>query len=439
MYPEKATIEIFLDGRWIAAAILHPSNSPLGYQASCYFEYLIEYAAQYSGSEIAQQAGLSCRYPVDFDLHQESRWPAFILDILPSGYGRQQWLKQLEISDGPSSDWPLLMRGTAFPPGNLRIAEAVAAKDLTSLVPLVSGDLVPMHQHPGFQREDILARNEFFIEYAYQHAIYAAGGSDVQGVAPKLLLTQDLAGRWHAEGVLPDEQVLACWLVKRPRGHSATDRQVLKNEAAYMSVANELGLDVYAELSWENDNLFIPRFDRIILPGGQVERLGMESLCSLAGIAEYGVPVHHDTLCRSILSYCTDSERDLLEYIKRDIANVVLGNKDNHARNTAVIRHQDGLVKLAPVFDFAPMYLDPEGIARVCRWEGDAEKAGDPEWARVLVRYQTHLGDAKYILRRFGETVARLPEFMKKHGVDDAIIEHRLKSIENHSRQLLAL
>jgi serine/threonine protein kinase HipA of HipAB toxin-antitoxin module len=37
----------------------------------------------------------------------------------------------------------------------------------------------------------------------------------------------------------------------------------------------------------------------------------------------------------------------LLEYIKRDIANVVLGNKDNHARNSAVMRYEDGRVVLA--------------------------------------------------------------------------------------------
>ena len=439
MYPDKATIEIFRDGRWQAAATLHPSNPTLGYLAACNFDYLIEYAVENSGPEVARQAGLSCRYPVDFDLHQEGRWPAFILDMLPSGYGRQQWLKQLEITDGPSSDWPLLLHGTAFPPGNLRIAEAVAAKDLTSLVPLASGDLMPMHQHPGFTHEDVLTRNEYFIEYAYQHAIYAAGGSDVQGVAPKLLLTQDLAGAWHAEGVLPDDQVQACWLVKRPRGNSVADRMVLKNEAVYMSVADELRLNVHAQLSWKDDNLFIPRFDRIILPGGKVERLGMESLCSLAGITEYGATVYHDTLCDAILSCCTEPELDLLEYIKRDIVNVVLGNKDNHARNTAVIRNQSGLVKLAPLFDFAPMYLDPEGIARDCRWEGDAEQAGIPEWGLVLDRYQAHLPDVKPILRRFGEVVARLPEIMKQHGADDKIIEHRLISIENHSRQLLAL
>ncbi|WP_375338497.1 hypothetical protein [Variovorax paradoxus] len=35
-------------------------------------------------------------------------------------------------------------------------------------------------------------------------------------------------------------------------------------------------------------------------------------------------------------------------------------NTDNHARNTAVQRLPDGALQLTPIFDFAPMFLDPE-------------------------------------------------------------------------------
>jgi len=439
MYPDKATIEIYQRGHWRPAGTLHPANTEHGYRGESSFEYLLDYAADYANPKAAPIAGLSCRYPVDFDLHQQARWPAFTLDILPSGYGRRQWLEQLELNDGPKSDWPLLMRGTAFPPGNLRIAEAVAAKDPYRKVPTSHGDLVPANQHPGFKRDDILTRDEYFIEYAYQLGIYAAGGSDVQGAAPKILLAQDLQGAWHAEGTLPDNKVLAHWLVKRPRGTTRVDRQVLRNEAAYMQVARKLGLQVHADLLWVENNLFIPRFDRRVHTGDYIERLGMESLCSLAGISEFGVPVPHDTLCQAIIQYCSEPRRDLLEYIKRDIANVVMGNKDNHSRNSAVIRDENGHVALAPLFDFAPMYLDPEGIARVCRWEGDAENAGRPEWAIVTERFENHLDDAKRALRQFGQEIARLPDTMRQAGIDDTIIEHCAHATEYHSRQLIAL
>ena len=438
MLPDHATIEICRAGRWQPAATLTPATPERGYLGAARFDYLLEYAAENAGPDTAPSAGVSGRYPVDFDLHQHDHWPAFVLDLLPSGYGRRQWLEQLELVEGPSSDWPLLLRGTAFPPGNLRIAEAAAAKDLDCLVPTAAGDVVAMRDHPGFTREDVLARDEAFIEYAYQHGIYAAGGSDVQGVAPKLLLTQDRGGAWHAEGRLPDADVLAHWLVKRPRGNTAADRQVLKNEAAYMQVAEKLGLRVHGTLIWERNNLFVPRFDRRVR-NGRVDRFGMESLCSLAGIAEFGARVLHETLCDGLVRYCTTPEHELLEYIKRDIVNVVLGNKDNHARNTAVIRREDGTVALAPLFDFAPMYLDPEGIARLCRWDGDAEQAGNPIWTSVIERYHDHLGDAAIALREFGELIARLPTTMRECGVDDDIIEHRARAIDEHAKQLLTL
>jgi serine/threonine-protein kinase HipA len=57
-------------------------------------------------------------------------------------------------------------------------------------------------------------------------------------------------------------------------------------------------------------------------------------------------------------------------------------NRDNHARNTALQRDFKGHIALAPVFDFAPMYLHPDGIARRIRW--DANDSGAPDWKRVI-------------------------------------------------------
>lgn len=439
MFPQQATIEIFRGDRWRPAAVLRPQDIHLGYRGPSHFEYNLEYAADLAGPNTTGPAGLSCRYPVDFTQHDEPHWPPFILDLLPSGFGRQQWLDLLELKDVPSADWPLLLRGAAFPPGNLRIAEAIAAKNLSMLVPTATGELLPMAEHPGFTREEVIARQQHFVEYAFQQGIYASGASDVQGVAPKLLLVQDLEGRWHAEGVLPDNRVSAFWILKRPRGRAEADRKILRNEAAYMCLAKALGLNVFADLEWENDSLLIPRFDRRVRAGKPVARIGMESLCSLAGVADYGKPLSHDVLCRALLQYSSQPGADLLEYILRDILNVVLGNKDNHARNTAVYRFENGEVTLTPLFDFAPMYLDREGIARVCRWEGEVETAGTPDWGLVLERYRAQLPDGERKLRQFGKLLQRLPEFARRAGVDDDIIEHQMPAISAHAEQLQKL
>lgn len=433
-----ATLEIFRRGAWRPAAILTPVDERAGLGSACRFEYLDEYAVENAGPDSSTAAGLSCRYPADFQQHRLNRWPPFILDLLPNGYGRRQWLEQLDLRDGPAADWPLLLRGAAYPPGNIRVAEAVAAKNPNTLVPTTSDDIVPMKDHPGFKRADVIAQHEAFVEYAFQQGIHAAGASDVQGVAPKLLLAQDHAGAWHAEGRLADKDVRSHWLVKRPRGDREANRKVLRNEAAYMRVAKRLGLKVHAELGWEADNLFVPRFDRRVC-GGKVERYGMESLYSAAGVAEYGAQIPHEALCNAIEAYCTEPEAELIEYIKRDIANVVLGNKDNHGRNTALLRCETGIVKLAPLFDFAPMYLDPEGVARVCRWSGNAETAGEPEWAAVAALFPGKEKTLRAMLRDFGCRLRRLPEFMRDSGVDDDIIERCEPFIKAHSRQLLDL
>ncbi len=63
------------------------------------------------------------------------------------------------------------------------------------------------------------------------------------------------------------------------------------------------------------------------------------------------------------------SQAEVLEYIKRDIANLARLNKDNRARNTAMQRDFDGCIALTPLYDVAPMYLHPDGIARRIRRE----------------------------------------------------------------------
>nr|WP_255537805.1 HipA domain-containing protein [Motiliproteus sp. SC1-56] len=286
----------------------------------------------------------------------------------------------------------------------------------------------------------VVSRQEHFIEYAFQNGAYTSGASDVQGAAPKFMLVEDAGGRFHAEGALPDDQVMSSWLVKFARGKkTAADRQVLKNEAAYMRVAKKLGLKVFKELIWENDTLFIPRFDRE--PGQPIKRLAMESLCSLAEISDYGVAIPQEDLCEALAKFSSDPTREVLEFVKRDVVNVVMGNKDNHARNSAVFRLENGEVTLTPLFDFAPMYLDPEGIARVCRWQGDAEVAGSPQWDKVMDRLPSGV-DVQAIrkaLREFGEKIGTLEKVMREAGVDEDIIEHRKMSFAAHADQLMSL
>jgi serine/threonine protein kinase HipA of HipAB toxin-antitoxin module len=85
-----------------------------------------------------------------------------------------------------------------------------------------------------------------------------------------------------------------------------------------------------------------------------------------------------------IVKFGRGTVKAIIEYVKRDIANIALGNKDNHARNTAIQRKPDGTISLTPLFDFAPMWLHPDGIARRIRWQCDDD--GSPNWASVIAQ-----------------------------------------------------
>lgn len=52
--------------------------------------------------------------------------------------------------------------------------------------------------------------------------------------------------------------------------------------------------------------------------------------------------------------------------------------------NTGIQGDFQGQIRLTPLYDFAPMYLHPDGIARRIRWE--ANDGGQPDWQRVVDR-----------------------------------------------------
>ena len=69
---------------------------------------------------------LSFQFPVNVQNNLENQWPAFLMDLLPQGYGRKGLLNQLgfSINAEEQADWPLLKSGAGNPIGNLRIKEA---------------------------------------------------------------------------------------------------------------------------------------------------------------------------------------------------------------------------------------------------------------------------------------------------------------------------
>lgn len=370
---QYCTLQIYQDYEWHDCALVEVTDDQnAGWQAATRTSYLFEYAISYM--DLRDGHALAYDLPVNVQNRLESTWPAFLMDLLPQGYGRKELLRQLDFSENvqEQADWALLKAGAGNPIGNLRVKEA--HEWLQSHFPKL--------QNRGFSLSQIIERKEKFIESLASYGLFIAGSSGIQGEWPKLLLTQGYDDLFYLDHTLLDDQVKQHWLVKFSRGSDQNLNKILMNEALYMKVAQYLQLRVHRDLELHGKTLFIPRFDRKVI-NGKVERIAQESLASLGGKAGFGVRMTHNQICTLLMEDCTKPKQEIFEYLKRDLANVALGNKDNHTRNTAIQRFNNGNIQLSPLFDFAPMWLHPDSIARTTRWERD-DHGGMPLLSSVI-------------------------------------------------------
>ena len=342
-----------------------------GYQAKTFSGYGVEWAFAHAGARDAW--ALCSQWPVSFETLELPHWPVCLIDMLPQGFGRQELLRKIgkSVTADASADWPLLLAGAGNSIGNLRIKEAAA---------YLSANTGTVR---GFTDDEVAQRGDEFAEYMASYGLFVAGSSGVQGEWPKMLLTRGRDGLLYLDHTLPDDKAAAHYIVKFGRGTDSQLAKILRHEAAYMALAAHLGLRVHAPLQLRGRALFIPRFDRVV-SGPSLVRLAQESIATLTGMPGFDAVPSHDKVCRELIRRCSNPQQEVLEYIKRDIANLALGNKDNHARNTAVQRDFDGRIALTPLYDFAPMYLHPDGIARRIRWQDN--DGSQPDWGRVLGR-----------------------------------------------------
>ena len=366
------TIQLHVCGQWHdvgSVSLLGPAAH--GWRAKTYAGYDIAWAMEHAGKRDAH--AFSCQFRVGLEPLELLHWPPFLIDMLPQGFGREELVHRLKLADplAVPGDWHLLLAGAGNSIGNLRVKEA--ALWLTE------------HQGPlrGFHDDEIAARGDEFSEYLAAHGLFVAGSSGIQGEWPKLLLTRAEDGLLYLDHTLSDHRAREHFIVKFARGTNARLAQILRHEEVYMALAQRLGLRVHGPLRLRERALFIPRFDRRVHDAGVV-RLGQESIATFTGRTGFGVVPSHDEVCRQLVRRCTRPQIEVLEYLRRDVANLALGNKDNHARNTALQRDFAGLIGLTPLYDFAPMYLHPDGIARRIRWESEATRPGQPDWACVV-------------------------------------------------------
>jgi serine/threonine-protein kinase HipA len=408
---ETLSIELFRDGGWTCAAELRSIGMAGSPQQSTHLVYDFDYVADYIGER--GFAAVSVRHPVDLQLTRLSAWPGFVVDLLPQGESRRIVDGRNRAAGREPTDWNALRLGAGNPVGNLRVPR----------LEVEPGEVL------GVGRAAVVEQGDEFHAWARERGMATTGGTDTGGAAPKLLLTEDRDGLLYADGVLADADAQRHWIVKFPRGRTTRDAQVLANEAQYLEVARALGLRCGDPLDYEPGALFVPRFDREV-SGSDVVRYGMESVYAALGIVTPGSSLGFEDVVRGLAGCLDDPEGDICELVSRDAVAWALGDTDNHGRNTALLKPPDGSVSLSPLFDFAPMFLDPGLVKRSTRWQ--SERPGEPpEWNDVCAVVEDLLPEApiRIRLRKLGDALGGVVERMRVLGVDETLIERRASAI----------
>lgn len=415
-------------GQWHHAATLELKDDAAGLQGASMVDYDLDYfvtvaSAEFAGGKtVRDHRALSVRYPVDLENRYSRSWPPFLLDLMPQGHARRKLAEHLSLAEGSrASDLPLLLRSATGGIGNIRIKEAAEAET----------ERLRGVERQGVTEAEILERSDRFMEVADRFGMLASGSSGLQGEWPKVSMTQANDGLYYPDSFVTDDEAVRHVIVKLVRSNEPVDRLILEGEALYSRIAQEIGLNVYEPSSYAESVLIIPRFDRKKKEGGGTVRLGQESVVSAIGVADFGHVGSHEAYIDLLRQYSANPFADIVEYLKRDIANLALGNPDNHGRNSALSKHQDGTIRLSPLFDFAPMRLAKEGIVRSTRWVMMRDGGRDhlPDWKRICAELIPDPDEQNALaaeLSVFAEYLRQTPAMAKDMGGSPEILERAM-------------
>ena len=416
------TIQAFIGGDWADAATVTFAEPKRGINGATKVAYDDPYFFDHAvidalDAPVIDRRALSVRLPVTLETTHLNSWPAWLLDMMPQGVARQHLAQQIGLRpDDAAVELPLLLRAGGTPIGNLRIKEAWEAEQ----------QRIAEIECPPLTDEDIASRSDRFLDVVTRYALVASGSSGVQGEWPKALMTRRTSdGCWYPDPFVGTRDGAEHIIVKLLRSSSHDDHLIIASEAPYLRVAEAFGLNVAAHLGYhDTGTLVIPRFDRSVVEGAVLLH-GQESLVSALGIAQYGYLGYHEDYLAMIRAVSADPAADTLEYVLRDLLNAAMGNPDNHGRNTALTKHADGGIHLAPLYDFAPMRLSASDIGRSTRWRclQGHDLAG--QWAAVCAAAAFDSLPAATIRAELLKRVAflrDLPRLAGEYGVQPEVI-----------------
>lgn len=447
----ELTIQIYGEEGWCDAARLQLGGEGARSVRLAYeFDYALKHLLQ---NHTSGWRACALRYPIELMSPHEERWFRFLDDIVPAGSARRYWVKQLNIGHlgEQVQERILLAQGSIAPIGNLRIKEAVESV----LAQMPEQSRITQRRFPLAM---VLERDTDFLEYAQQMGAASGGATGAGGEAPKLLLRQNRDREVWIDTFQDDPHCLDdFYLVKFPRNtRGAIDQDILRTEYHYYQELEALGVDTIPvhgmrlEEGARYPSLWLPRFD-VAVKGDKLVRFGVESVYSLMGAAP-GSDLNHLQILDTLLPLLEaeaklrkarfDGPAFVIEWVRRDLLNVVFGNSDNHGRNTALIKREEG-IWLAPVYDFAPMKADPEGIRRTTQWGLGLEEGGQFDWVGIAQRLAHRVEPALLLasLCELARSLIGLRGRLAERGVPDAILNmptFNFNSLDDRLRNWIA-
>lgn len=425
------TLQAFLENQWIdIASLSFPNEDDHSYTIN-ELNYNTDYAVEHLAKDDHHAASLNQAVSLFFSDAGQPHWLKFLDDIMPSGASRRYWLKHLDIESLPVDyqNYILLKHGTISPIGNLRIKDSLPQYNYLA-------------QRLLFSIDDVKDRASDFLDYAQEKGAAAGGATGAGGEAPKLLLRMNSASKVWIDTYQEDlENQDIHYLVKYPRGsRSQVDCNILRAEFYYYQELTSIGFNTIPvenmrlEEGSNYPSLWLPRFDVVFQNDGSIERYAMESVYSILDKSG-GVTLYHEDTIRALVDKIThshmvveqgfdfDVHEFVIEWVRRDLLNIIFGNSDNHGRNTSFIRY-NGSIRLTPIYDFAPMKADPEGIARTMKWYQPLETGGEYDFIGIADEL-ADLIPSEILLQALKETARQLVDLksrLEHRGVPDQII-----------------
>lgn len=392
----KLTLQLFNDGEWCDTASLELSKTNhLKARISYHDDYCLNKVSDYG---CIDNRACSVNAPVEVIPTDYEKWPALLDDLMPVGKSRTWWLKRLNAS-GESTlnqNIKLLENACGSPVGNLRVKNT---------------DKSDTHIQ-YFNIDEVTSLQYDFLEYANEQGATVGGATGAGGVAPKLLLMLDIDNnKVHIDSDFAGKPLTSTpYLTKFARNNrSKIDNDILSAEGKYYILLDEMLSDLNIDtidsskiLIKEHDgqvSLWLPRFD-VIEVNGIAQRVGMESIYSIVN-AEPGSYQNHFNIINEIWnkiknSTTMSSAEFVQQYVVRDFLNIVFGNSDNHGRNISFMKKRNDII-FSPIYDFAPMKADPEGVTRIFKWGTDFERGGNVDFRKVSLEL-SDLCDPKILM-----------------------------------------